>query len=77
MDLFWMGALRHRQHMFIQAREGLIREDLMKTHDAGLRTLFTVPCARNLWSRRQDQFIPDFVQHVDELLSGKRAEPVA
>ena len=68
-DTLWMGAFRNRQHLFVQAQEGLIRQDLVATHDAGLRGLFTNPGIRDLWSRRKDQFIPDFVRHVEDIVS--------
>ncbi len=68
-DIFWMGVFRTRQHLFVQAQEGLIRKDLVATHDAGLRGAFRSPGVRDLWSRRKDQFIPDFVRHVDDVVA--------
>ncbi len=68
-DLWWMGALRHRQHLFVQAQDGLIRSDLVTTHDAGARGIFSNPGVRDLWQRRKGQFIPDFVEHMDRLVA--------
>ena len=73
-DMHFMGAFRSRQHLFVQAQDGLIRQDLVATHDAGLRGLFRNPGVRDLWSRRKDQFIPDFVRHVEKLLAAERKE---
>jgi hypothetical protein len=67
-DTFWMGVFRSRQHLFVQAQEGLIRKDFVATHDAGLRGAFRSATVRDLWSRRKDQFIPDFVRHVDDIV---------
>ena len=46
-------ALRERQHLFVQAQDGLIRKDLVATHDAGLRRLFGNPAMHSLWAREK------------------------
>lgn len=68
LELLLLGSLRGRQHLFVQAQDGLIRKDLVATHDVGLRGLLGNPAFRALWSRSKEQFIPDFVQHVDEMI---------
>jgi hypothetical protein len=86
VETLYLDSLRARQHLFLQAREGLIREDLLGTHDAGLLALFASPIVRNLWQQRSDLFVPDFVDHVEGLrarrgsmpkMSWERSEPIA
>ena len=71
-EIFFLDILRTRQHLFLQAEDGLIRQELLGTHDAGLVSLFANPVVRDLWKRRTEQFVPEFVQHVDELLAERK-----
>jgi len=71
LDLFLMITLRHRQHLFVQTQEGLVRQDLLATHDAGLRALFPNPVLQDPWARRKHQFVSGLVSHVDALLSDR------
>ena len=50
-EVLLLGALRNSQHLFVQAQDGLIRSDLVATHDAGLLQLFDSAAMRALWSR--------------------------
>jgi hypothetical protein len=77
LELLLLGALRQRQHLFVQAQDGLVRSDLVATHNGGLVGLFGNPALRALWSRSKGQFIPDFVRHVDELLANSDESPPA
>jgi hypothetical protein len=63
--------------MFIQGQEGLIRDDLLATHEAGLRGVLGTAVVQDLWARRRDQFTPGFAEHVDRLLSGQENQPPA
>ena len=76
LELLCLGALRQRQHLFVQMQDGLVRSDLAATHDVGLRGLFGNPAMSELWSRSKTQFVPDFVRHVDGILSDFEAEPL-
>jgi hypothetical protein len=74
VEVLWLDNFRGRQHLFIQAQDGLIRPDLMKTHDSALLGLFANPVVRDFWTRRSDQFVPEFVQHVATLRSARDSD---
>ena len=70
LDTYLMGFLRSRQHEFINAEEGVIRQDLLASHEVILRGLVLTPAGRDIWHRNKRQLAPEFVKHVDEMLSG-------
>ena len=74
VETLWLDNFRGKQHLFLQAQEGLIRLDLMRTHDSALLGLFANPLVRDFWTRRKDQFVPDFVQHVESLRTERRSD---
>ena len=69
LDLLLRHTLRLRQHFFIQAQDQLIRPDLAASNDAALVDLFSHPAVQLLWARAGREFLSDFAQHVDKLLS--------
>lgn len=75
VETLYIDNLRGRQHLFLQAEEGLIRTDLLGTHDAGLLSLFASPVVRDVWKRRSDLFAPAFVEHVEKLRSERASMP--
>jgi hypothetical protein len=75
VETLYLDSLRSRQHLFLQAQDGLIRENLLGTHDAGLLALFASPVVREIWKRRRDDFVPEFVEHVERLRKERASVP--
>lgn len=75
VETLYLDSLRARQHLFLQSEEGLIRKDLLGTHDAGLLALFASPVVRDMWNRRSELFAPRFVEHVEKLRSERASMP--
>jgi hypothetical protein len=75
VETLYLDSLRGRQHLFLQAEEGLIRKELLRTHDSGLLGLFASPIVRDLWKRRKSMFVPEFIEHVDALRSKRASMP--
>jgi hypothetical protein len=73
VETLWLDNFRGRQHLFLQAQGGLIRPELTSTHDSALLGLFANPVVRDFWTRRSDQFVPEFVQHVATLRSARNS----
>jgi hypothetical protein len=75
VETLYLDTLRARQHVFLQAQDGLIRKDLMGTHDAGTLALFASPVVRDMWQRRTAEFVPEFVEYVEKLRSKRASAP--
>jgi hypothetical protein len=75
VETLYLDTLRARQHVFLQAQDGLIRKDLMGTHDAGTLALFASPVVRDMWQRRTAEFAPEFVEYVETLRSNRDSAP--
>jgi hypothetical protein len=74
VEVQWLENFRGKQHLFIQAQDGLIRPELMRTHDSALLGMFANPVVRDFWTRRSDQFVPEFIQHVATLRSARNSD---
>jgi hypothetical protein len=75
VETLYLDTLRARQHLFLQAQDGLVRKNLMGTHDAGILALFASPVVRDMWQRRTDEFAPEFVEYVENLRSRRASMP--
>ncbi len=66
--VFVVTSLRSHQSFYHQYRQGLIAEELWRSHDAALRNFLSAPAIRSCWESRAADFSDSFREHVSRHL---------